>query len=46
MLFHGTVVALQGDACLSREAVGAGILDQEGKSKKQYDRPYLDHALL
>jgi hypothetical protein len=43
MLLHGTVHALRGNARFSREALRAGVLDQESKSKDEYDETRLKH---
>ena len=43
-LFQRTVGARRSHTCLSGKTMRAGVLDQKGKSKKQYDRPQLDHG--
>jgi len=43
-LSQGTVAARRGDARFPGKPVGTGVLDQESKGKKQYDRPQLEHA--
>ena len=37
VVFHRAVRATSGDSGLAGEAVRAGVLDQESKSKEEYD---------
>ena len=46
LLLEGAAVACPGERCLAREPMGAGVLDEEGQSKKQDDRPQPEHAVL